>query len=204
VTDSSEFKALVRERMEITGESYTQAMRHMLDAARTAVPGERRPPRPALRPRPNRPWDPPQTEFPAVVPISTTLFTPSGQTALAITGISAYSSGFEVFVTQLIRPDAPGYDDDTDRPPYVQLSLRLSDGRTVTVERPTLEETEPASPILRRRSGGGTSHYHLMRWWAWPLPPSGPLEFVSQFGTAVIDAQLILDAAQHSVQVWPG
>jgi hypothetical protein len=42
-----------------------------------------------------------------------------GQTALAITGISAYSSGFEVFVTQLIRPDAPGYDDDTDPPPYV-------------------------------------------------------------------------------------
>lgn len=38
MTDDSEFKALVRKRMNITGESYTQAMRHLLEAARAAVP----------------------------------------------------------------------------------------------------------------------------------------------------------------------
>jgi len=38
VTDDSGFKALVRKRMNITGESYTQAMRHLLEAARAAVP----------------------------------------------------------------------------------------------------------------------------------------------------------------------
>jgi hypothetical protein len=38
MTDNSEFKALVRKRMDITGESYTQALRPILEAARTAVP----------------------------------------------------------------------------------------------------------------------------------------------------------------------
>jgi hypothetical protein len=63
-------------------------------------------------------------------------------------------------------------------------------------------DTEPTGPILRLRGGGGTSHYQLMHWWAWPLPPSGPLEFICQLGTGEtrvgIDAQLILDAAQRS------
>jgi hypothetical protein len=47
----------------------------------------------------------------------------------------------------------------------------------------------------------------VLRWWAWPLPPSGPLEFICQLGTSEtrvsMDAQLILDASQQSVRVWP-
>ena len=42
------------------------------------------------------------------------------------------------------------------------------------------------------------------------LPPPGPLEFVCEWPElgitetrASIDAQLILDAAQHRIQVWP-
>jgi len=45
---------------------------------------------------------------------------------------------------------------------------------------------------------------------AWPLPPAGPLEFVCEWSAlgipetrAVVDAQLILDAAGHSTQLWP-
>ena len=173
------------------------------------------PPRPALHRRVPRPWDPPETEFPAIVPISTLPFDRSGQTAIAITGISAYSNGFEIFVTRLIRPDVLGLDEDpvpgaprgtlAERRP-VQISLHLSDGRTVTSGTPH-GDTEPAGPILRLRGGGGTSHYQLMHWWAWPLPPTGPLEFICQLGTgetrAGIDAQLILDAAQRSIRVWP-
>jgi hypothetical protein len=88
-----------------------------------------------------------------------------------------------------------------------QISLQLSDGRTVTSGRPH-DDAEPTEPILRSNGGGDTSHCLRMRWWAWPLPPSGPLEFICQLGTgdsrAGIDAQLILDAAQRSVPVWPG
>jgi len=173
------------------------------------------PPRPALQRLVPRPWDPPQTEFPGVVPISTLQFDRTEQTAIAITGMSAFSNGFEIFVTRLIRPDAPGFDEDpvpgaprgllAERQNF-QISLRLSDGRLVTSGRPH-GDAEPSGPILVPRGGGGTSHYLLLRWWAWPLPPSGPLEFACQLGTGEtrvgIDAQLILDAAQRSVRVWP-
>jgi len=45
--------------------------------------------------------------IPAIVPISTLRFDRSEQTAIAITGVSAFSNGFEIFVTRLIPPDAP-------------------------------------------------------------------------------------------------
>jgi hypothetical protein len=122
------------------------------------------PPQPALQRRAPRPWDPPQTEFPGIVPISTLQFDRSrpGAAEIAITGMSAYSNGFEIFVTALIHPGRPGFDAETpggSRPahkPY-QISLRLSDGRTVISGRPK-GDSEPAGPILRPRGGGGTSH----------------------------------------------
>jgi len=171
------------------------------------------PPRLELQPRVPHPWDPPQTEFPGIVPINTLQFGRSEQAAIAITGMSAYTNGFEIVVTALIRPDAPGFDAETPggnmlaHKPY-QISLQLSDGHTVTSARPH-GDSEPGGPILQPRGGGGTSHYQHSRWWAWPLPPSGPLEFICQWPTlrpgetrVSIDAQLILDAARHSVQLW--
>jgi hypothetical protein len=174
------------------------------------------PRRPTLQPRVPRPWDPPETEFPAVVPIGTLQFDRWEQTAIAITGMSAYSNGFEFFMTRLIRPDILGWDEDpmpgaprgmlTERQSF-QISLQLSDGRMITSGKSPVD-AEPTEPILRSRGGGGTSHYTLLRWWAWPLPPSGPLEFICQLGTSEtrvgMDAQLILDAARRSIRVWSG
>jgi hypothetical protein len=165
------------------------------------------PPRPPLQRRLPRPWNPPQTEFPGIVPINTLQFESSDQAAIAITGITAYSNGFEIVVTALIHAGAPGFDAETPggnvlaHKPY-QISLQLSDGRTVISGRPR-DDSEPTGPILQPRGGGGTSHYQHSRWWAWPLPPTGPLEFICRWprigpgetrvGT---DAQLILDAAR--------
>jgi hypothetical protein len=218
VTGSSEFKALVRERMEITGESYTQAMREILEAARTALPEKSRLPRSALQSRVPRPWDPPESEIPAIVPIDTLQFAQSEQAAIAIIGISAYSQGIEIFVAQRIRPDTPGLDEDPapdaltrtpTEPQSFEISLRLADGSEVITGR-SQGDAKPAGPILRSRRGGGTAHSVLSRWWAWPLPPKGPLEFVCQWPmyeiaeTRIgIDAQLILDAAQRSIRLWP-
>jgi hypothetical protein len=173
------------------------------------------PPVPKLARRMPRPWDPAETEFPGIVPINTLQFDRSEQTAIAITGIWAYTNGFEFSVTRLIRPDAPGFDTDpVPRAPRgilaerqcFQVSLRLSDGSRVISGR-SPGDAEPTGPILRPRGGGGSSHYLLSRWWAWPLPPSGPLEFICRLGTGEtrvgIDAQLILDASRRSVRVWP-
>ena len=172
------------------------------------------PPRPALQRRVPRPWDPPQTEFPGIVPINTLQFDRSEQAAIAITGMSAYSNGFEFVVTALIHPGAPGFDAETPDgrmftlKPY-QISLQLSDWRTVTSDRPH-SDSEPTGPILRPRGGGGTSHYQHSRLWAWPLPPSGPLEFICHWPTlgtgetrVTLDAQLVLDAARRSIRLWP-
>jgi hypothetical protein len=176
------------------------------------------PRRPRLQTSEPDPWDPPQTEFPGIVPINTLLFDRSERAAIAITGMSAYPNGFEFSVTRLIQPGTPGWDEDpvpsargepfaAHRP--FDISVQLSDGRTVVSGRPQ-GDCEPTEPFLRPRGGGGTSHYNQSRWWAWPLPPSGPLKFICQWPTLGItetrvsmDAQLILDAARRSVQLWP-
>jgi len=175
----------------------------------------KRPPVLTLARRVPRPWDPPETEFPALVPISTLQFDRSAQTAIAITGVWAYSSGFEFFVTRLIRPDAPGFDDGPvpARPrdtlaerQSLRISLQLADGSKV-VSGGAPGDAEPTGPILQSRGGGGSSHRVVLRWWAWPLPPSGPLEFICPLGTGEtrvsVDAQLILDASRQSVRAWP-
>ena len=90
-----------------------------------------------------------------------------------------------------------------------EVSLRFSDGRTVSTGRPP-GGAEPAGPFLRMHGGGGSSHFNQMRWWAWPLPPGGPLEFICQWPAmgisetrVSIEAELILDAARRAVLVWP-
>ena len=176
------------------------------------------PRRPRLQTSGPDPWDRPQTQFPGIVPINTLLFDRSERAAVAITGMAAYPNGFEFSVTRLIRPGTPGWDEDPEPgapgEPFAahrsfEISLQLSDGRTVISGRPH-GDAEPAEPFLRQHGGGGTSHYNRSQWWAWPLPPSGPLEFICQWPTlgitetrVSIDAQLILDAARRSVQLWP-
>jgi hypothetical protein len=71
------------------------------------------PRRPPLQRRVPRPWNPPQVEFPGIVAINTLQFDRSEQAAIAITGISAYSNGFELSVTALLHPDTPGFDAET-------------------------------------------------------------------------------------------
>ena len=204
------------------------------DAARTGKAGAMRlfgkSPKPGPVParlRVHHPWNPPEAEIPAIVPIDTLRFEQSDQAAVAITGLLAYSQGFEITVIRLIRPGVPGMDEDLPSPrdtpagrraladrlmdrQYFQISLQLSDGQTV-ISDGRRGDAEPPGPILQRRGGGGTSHFQQLRWWAWPLPPAGPLEFICQWPTygitetrVSIDAQLILDAARRSVRPWPG
>src|SRR5580658_5545473 len=65
---------------------------------------------PAAEPEPrmHHPWDPPVAEFPAVVPSGPLVLGRTERAAVAITGISAYSAGFEIFVTARFRPGAGG------------------------------------------------------------------------------------------------
>jgi hypothetical protein len=51
-----------------------------------------------------RPWDPPEAGFPGVVPFRTLALARTEQAAVAITGLSAYAAGFEIYVTARFRP----------------------------------------------------------------------------------------------------
>ena len=180
---------------------------------------------PAVEPEPqhqHHPWDPPDADFPGIVPIDTSLLLGrTEQVAVAITGLSAYPYGFEISVTGRARSVAPGngapdvpVDLGAARRSF-RLGLQLSDGTKVIASRGGSrrdhdEDSEPTEPILRPFMLGGGPHSFLSRWWAWPLPPKGTLDFVCEWTTlgipetrASIDAQLILDAADRSIRLWP-
>jgi hypothetical protein len=171
-------------------------------------------------PHPHHPWDPPDADFPGIVPIDTSLVLGrTDQVAVAITALAAYPTGFEIFVTARMRSDDPGTG-APDGPDLgaarrsFHLGLQLSDGTKVIGlvggGRRREYDSEPTGPILRPFMGGGGPHSQFSRWWAWPLPPKGPLDFVCAWTplgipeTRVsIDAELILDAADRTIRLWP-
>jgi hypothetical protein len=56
--------------------------------------------------RRHHPWELPEAEFPGIVPVDTLLLGRTDQVAVAVTGLSAFSTGIEIFVTARIRPSA--------------------------------------------------------------------------------------------------
>jgi len=179
---------------------------------------------PVLEPKPPRrhhPWEPPEAELPGIVPIDALLIGRTDQVAVAVTGLSAFSAGMEIFMTARIRPSADHPDEHLPGGPRdlaasrrsFRFGLQFSDGGKATGSaggrRPDLD-FEPAGPVLYPFAGGGGPHSFISRWWTWPLPPAGSLEFVCEwpaFGIAEsragLDAQLILDAARRSIRLWP-
>ena len=179
-------------------------------------------PAPEPEPRMHHPWDPPEAELPGIVQINTVLLGQTDRSAVAVTGLSAYSTGFEIFLTARFRPPRGGGPGEPSRaePPEpratrrsLRFGLQLSDGRKAIGEhagRGPGSDTAPDGPILREFMGGGGPRSIVIRWWAWPLPPAGPLEFVCEWPAlgipetrSGIDAQSILDAAARSIPLWP-
>jgi hypothetical protein len=181
---------------------------------------------PAAEPAPPRrhhPWEPPEAEFPGIVPIDTLVLARTGQVAVAVTGLSAFSAGVEIFLTARIRPSADRPEEHLPGGPRdlaasrrsFRFGLQFSDGTkaaggTGGLGGKRARDTEPTGPVLYPFAGGGGPHSFVSRWWSWPLPPAGPVEFVCEWpafdiaeSRAGIDAQLILDAARRSIQLWP-
>lgn len=128
------------------------------------------PPEPEPEPVPRRvyhPWDPSETEFPGIVQIDTLQFQRSERAAIAITGISAYTAGLEIFVTRRVRPGIPESSEALSHARWhlpagresFQIGLRLSGGRKV-ISRQHRPGFEPTGPILEGqflRTGIGMS-----------------------------------------------
>jgi len=179
---------------------------------------------PAAEPAPPRrhhPWDPPETDFPGIVPIDTLVLVRTADVAVAITGLSAFPAGIEIFLTARMRPSADhpeehapgGLRDLAASRRTFRFGLQFADGGKVAGGpdgRWPGHDAEPPGPVLYPFAGGGGPHSFISRWWAWPLPPAGPLEFVCEWpafdipeSRVGIEAQLVLDAARRSIRLWP-
>jgi hypothetical protein len=69
----------------------------------------------------------------------------------------------------------------------------------------------PTEPVLRHQGGGSGGQRFEMRFWCFPLPPSGPLKVFVEWSSAditetvtVLDAPAIVDAASRVVTLWDG
>lgn len=101
--------------------------------------------------RVHHPWNPPEAEIPAIVPVSTLRSGQSGQAAVAITGLLAYSQGFEITVTRLIRPGILAWTKTSPRrgtPAYGITETRVS----MTLNRSSTQPAEVSGPGRRARA----------------------------------------------------
>ena len=168
-----------------------------------------------------RAWDRPDMEFGVLVPVGSLQFERTALSAVAVTALWAYSNGFAFMVTRL-GPGVDGVPEPGPPPPPrrrgggpprlrsrepMTIGLAFGDSSQVLghVLRSAGDE-EPPSRVLHPIDGVVRTHRDDTRWWTWPLPPSGRLDFICQLGEAEgrvsVDAQVILDASQRSTAAW--
>ena len=168
-----------------------------------------------------RPWDPPEAGFPGVVPFRTLILARTERAAVAITGLSAYSAGFEIYVTARFRPGTdtgpggPGPRRAGTRRAIAVLPFRAAARRWHQGHRPArgpgagwrrrAGRPHPADVPRRRQPA-----FQLVSLVGVAAAARRPLEFVCEWPTlgipesrAGLDAQLILDAAGQSTRLWP-
>jgi hypothetical protein len=92
----------------------------------------------------------------------------------------------------------------------LRLEVRFADGRRADNDPrrwPRTSGDQPPDPPWLYQSTSGPDGGHV---WLWGLPPPGPLTFICQWPTGQpppsdveIDANLILEAADRAVPIWP-
>ncbi len=183
----------------------------------------------AAPPEPDEPPAPPVWDKPdgaiGVLAADQFVLGRSDDAAIAITGLTAFTTGFEFTLTALLRRHdrhgrtfhfnlrRPYLEDDGLPDEFIRLGLQFADGTVATnLDRSPfdLEGIEPVGPLLWERGGGGGGRRYDQGYWVWPLPPAGPLTFVCAWpakgipeSRAEIDAQPILDAATRATVLWP-
>lgn len=141
-----------------------------------------------------------------------------------ITEVSAFPSGLEFSVVARIRPESRSSFDS--RMHQVRLAMHrggsagprlgvaFCDGRKAalgavgTAFRPPADR--PTGPVITPLGGGGGGGDWRERFWLWPLPPPGPLTFVSAWPalghteqSVTADATALVAAAERAEHLWP-
>ena len=193
------------------------------------------PPPPPERPEPQfeiperKPWwGAPGNELGAVAPLRAVLAR-TDQVAVAIVGVTAYTTGFSMTLAVRSRSSLGGEGFDpmfglsyghgatqlgTELPPeLLRFGVQFADGSKATTlgsSVPWSLEEEPTSPILSPAGGSGGDFEWTQEYWLWPLPPPGILTFAIEWPSKGIelsllevDAAPIIDAGGSSEVLWP-
>jgi hypothetical protein len=167
---------------------------------------------------------PPENVVPASFPVDLVLAR-TDQLALSVHSGRAYEHGFEftLGVRQRKPPQENGHDPMMLWHPglrrgfedALRFGIAFADGRKATIfdQRPWWGDPEnQTSPdiVLMQRGGGGGGKSWNFEFWAWPLPPDGPVAFVAEWPVegieltrAEIDSSVVRDAATRAVMLWP-
>ena len=157
------------------------------------------------------PWDPPAGEFPCAVATGALVLARTEAVAVAVTAIWAFRAGYEFWIKARFRHPGPALErwpDDQS----LHVGVRFADGKKAgNVGRVPEPAGSVATGLIMNPVSFGGGHQHQDRsYWVRPLPPVGPLTFICEWAAfdipemrADTDAQLIVDAAKRSVQIWP-
>ncbi len=148
------------------------------------------------------------------------------QAAVTVQDILAFPMGFEFRVVAQFRPSGEVWDPmhglaflrGKPGDPYGKLSdehlrfgIQFADGSKATNVGPPVVSFPAGTqgPALQAGAGGATASRAETTYWAWPLPPPGPLAFVCEwpkFDVALtrseIDAALLRAAAERATELW--
>jgi hypothetical protein len=177
------------------------------------------PPPPELDEEPPRPvWDKPEDAL-GVLAGDDFLLARNADTAVAVTGLTAFPTGFQFEISVVLRePDRTftmhrfAHRDATDGT-FLRLGLQFADGTVATNlgHNPLAfaDTAEPTGPLLLEHGGGGGGRRYDQKYWVWPLPPAGSLTFVCAWPARDIpesrhevDADRIREAAGRARYVW--
>jgi hypothetical protein len=95
---------------------------------------------------------------------------------------------------------------------HLRIGIQFADGRKATNVGPPMWFVPEGSegPMLHPGGGGATETMAHTTYWAWPLPPPGPLAFVCEwpkFGIELtrqeIDGEVLVAAAAQAIELWP-
>jgi hypothetical protein len=150
-------------------------------------------------------------EFPCAVAAGPLGVARTNEVAVAVIGLWALKTGFEFWVSARFHRIQPPVSGDMAPQESVHIGLQFADGRKAAnfSRKPAPIRVADLDMALLPIGLGGGQRYRNWSYWVWPLPPLGPVTFVYEWAAAGIgevqaslDAQLILDAAAHSVRLW--
>ena len=174
-------------------------------------------------PRRQRPaWQRSDAVIPSSVP-GEIVVARTDEAAVAVGSVRAHPNGFEFTVHVRLRHDdetgerwaldpfdrhGRGRNDPQDA---LRLGLMYADGRRVASSGgPDPTADDPERLILHPEGGGGGSLSWRTDFWAYPLPPDGPVTLVVSWleqsiaeARAELDGTAIRAAAQRAVTLWP-